>query len=196
MDGCLGCQDIKALQNLISPPIDNSDSEDDLPQAGARKLCFSGPSDIGAQTVANGAPENAGPHGPLKEGPDDIWHPSEADKAQYSETCDPREVPEYEMKFKQAVSAEDVFLGMGFKTPSTASCEWLAILVKMPQESRDRVELTVESDAIDVRSPRYRLHLATPHPVDPSVSSAKWHTDVSALEVTLKLVRELDAVNF
>ncbi|XP_076654213.1 dynein axonemal assembly factor 6 [Halictus rubicundus] len=66
----------------------------------------------------------------------------------------------------------------------------------MPQESRDKVELTVESEAIDVRSPRYRLHLATPHPVDPCTSSAKWHSDTSTLEVTLKLVRELDGVNF
>lgn len=38
MDGCMGYQDLKALQDLISPTKDNSDSEDDLPQAGARKL--------------------------------------------------------------------------------------------------------------------------------------------------------------
>lgn len=31
---------------------------------------------------------------------------------QNSEVYDPRIVPEYEMKFKQAVTAEDVFLGV------------------------------------------------------------------------------------
>ncbi|KZC11961.1 PREDICTED: protein PIH1D3 [Dufourea novaeangliae] len=191
MDGCLGFQELKALQKLINSSQDDSDSEDDLPQAGARKL---GPGDIGTQNATSG--KHAGPHAPLKGKTDDIWHPSEVDAVQNSETYDPREVPEYEMKFKQAVTAQDVFLGIGFKTPGTASCEWLSVSVKMPHESRDKVELTVESETIDVRSPRYRLHLPTPHPVDPNTSSAKWHTDTSTLEVSLKLVRELDDVNF
>lgn len=38
MDGCFGPRDLEALQNLICPPKDDSDIEDDLPQAGARKL--------------------------------------------------------------------------------------------------------------------------------------------------------------
>lgn len=38
MDGYFGSKEIQALQNLICPPKDDSDSEDDLPQAGARKL--------------------------------------------------------------------------------------------------------------------------------------------------------------
>lgn len=40
MDGCFGPRDLEALQNLICPPKedDDSDAEDDLPQAGARKL--------------------------------------------------------------------------------------------------------------------------------------------------------------
>lgn len=38
MDSCFGIQELKALQDLISPPQNNSDSEDDLPQAGAQKL--------------------------------------------------------------------------------------------------------------------------------------------------------------
>lgn len=37
MDGCFSYQELKALQELINPTKD-SDSEDDLPQAGARKL--------------------------------------------------------------------------------------------------------------------------------------------------------------
>jgi len=37
MDG-FSPKDLQALQNLISPPKDDSDVEDDLPQAGARKL--------------------------------------------------------------------------------------------------------------------------------------------------------------
>ncbi|XP_029040699.2 dynein axonemal assembly factor 6 [Osmia bicornis bicornis] len=191
MESCFGYQELKALQGLISAPKDHSDSEDDLPQAGARKL---GPGDIGNK---NGRPQqHSGPHAPLKRNDDDIWHSSEVDSVQNLEFYDPRKVPEYEMKFKQSVSAEDVFLGMGFKTPSTSSCEWLSISVRMPEETREKIELSVEPEAIDVRSPRYRLHLATPHPVDPNSSTAKWHGDNSTLEIVLRLVRELDDVNF
>ncbi|XP_028522744.1 dynein axonemal assembly factor 6 isoform X2 [Apis cerana] len=191
MDGCFSYQELKALQELINPTKDSSDSEDDLPQAGARKL---GPGDI---KVQNGmSQDHSGPHAPLEMDSDSIWHSSEAIASQNFETYDPRKVPEYEMKFKQAVTAEDVFLGMGFKTPGTASCEWLSVFVKMPNEKREKIELSVETEAIDVRSLNYRLHLETPHPVDPNASSAKWHNDTSTLEITLRLSRELDEVNF
>ncbi|KAG7208826.1 hypothetical protein KM043_015014 [Ampulex compressa] len=191
MEGCFGYNDIKALQALIAPEKDDSGSDDDLPQAGAKRL---GPADIGGQKGASR--EYVGPHALLKAEGDDIWHPSEAIARQNTESCDPRAVPEYEMKYKQSVTAEDVFLGIGFKTPSSASCEWLSVLVKLPQETREEVELSVESEAIDVRSPRYRLHLPTPHPVDPNASSANWQAETSTLEITLRLVRELDDLNF
>ncbi|EZA61654.1 hypothetical protein DMN91_009921 [Ooceraea biroi] len=190
MDGGFSPKDLLALQNLISPPKDDFDVEDDLPQADARKL---GPGDIGVSDSP--CQEYSGPHAPLQPAGDDIWHPSEANTRSV-EDYDPRKVPEYEMVFKQAVTAEDVYLGMGFKTPGTASCEWLSVLVKLPEETREKVELSVESEAIDVHSPRYRLHLPTPHLVDPNASYAKWHNDTSTLEVTLKLTRELDNINF
>lgn len=41
---------------------------------------------------------------------------------------------------------------MGFKTPGTASCEWLSVFVKMPNEKREKIELSVETEAIDIRS--------------------------------------------
>ncbi|XP_012142169.2 dynein axonemal assembly factor 6 [Megachile rotundata] len=148
MDGCFGYQELKALQDLISVPKDDSDSED-LLQASTGKL---GPGDIGIKHGTS--QQHGGPHAPLKADDDDIWHPSEVTTVQNSETYDPRKVPEYEMKFKQSVTAEDVFLGMGFKTPSTSSCEWLSISIKMPNETREKIELSVEPEAIDVRSPR------------------------------------------
>lgn len=49
---------------------------------------------------------------------------------------------------------------MGFKTPGTASCESLSVLVKMPQEAREKIELSVETEAIDVRSPRWERNPA------------------------------------
>lgn len=43
---------------------------------------------------------------------------------------------------------------MGFKTPGTASCEWISVLIKLPQEVQEKIELSVESKVVDVRSPK------------------------------------------
>ncbi|XP_012251211.2 dynein axonemal assembly factor 6 [Athalia rosae] len=191
MDGCFSFNDIKCLQQLVAPPNDDSNSDDDLPQAGATKL---GPGDIEPMGTI---PEHRGPHAALKGDGDNIWHLSEVTVAPAAaKTLDPRKVPEYEIKFKQAVTTEDVFLGMNCKTPGTASCEWLSVFVHLPNETREKIELSIESEVIDVRSPKYRLHLPTPHTTDPHSSTAKWHSDSSCLEITLKLCRELDLINF
>lgn len=43
---------------------------------------------------------------------------------------------------------------MNCKTPGTASCEWLSVFVKLPGETREKIELSVESEVIEIRSPR------------------------------------------
>ena len=53
----------------------------------------------------------------------DIWSPDEVSENQEHEYDDPRPQPEYDMIFKQSVGAEDVFLGMSPKNPTTACCE-------------------------------------------------------------------------
>ncbi|KAF7996967.1 hypothetical protein HCN44_009109 [Aphidius gifuensis] len=186
-----GFNEIKALEKLIIPEKDDTDSDDDdLPQAGAKKF---GPGQIGPIKNSN----QIGPHASIDNtDSDDIWNNSEIKSSQTVELSDPRIQPEYEMKFKQSVTTEDVFLGMGFKTPGSASCEWLTLKVKLPGEDIDDIELSVETETIDIRSKRYRLHLPTPHPVDPNASSAKWHKDLSCLEINLRMTRELDKVNF
>jgi HSP20 family molecular chaperone IbpA len=83
---------------------------------------------------------------------------------------------------------------MGGKTTSTASCEDLVVSVQLPGESRGQVNLSVTRERLDVRSPRYRLSLAMPHPVDPDSSRAEWLNSV--LVVTLRMQRDFDFVNF
>lgn len=193
MESSFGYEEIKTLQKLLSPTENNSDSDEDLCQNDKKKS--------GDVIVKNGKPsENSRPHAPLKGKSDDIWHPSEVPAASGTcctlETNDPRKIPEYEIKFKQSVKTEDIFLNMGFKTPGTASCEWLSVFIKLPQEDQEKIELSVDPEAIDVRSPKYRLHLPTPYTIDPNASHAKWHSDSYKLELTLRLRRELDDVNF
>lgn len=57
----------------------------------------------------------------------DIWNVEEVSEKQQYEYNDPRPQPDYDMIFKQSVGTEDVFLGMGAKNPSTASCENMVV---------------------------------------------------------------------
>lgn len=57
----------------------------------------------------------------------DIWNTEEVTEKQQYEYDDPRPSPDYDLIFKQSVGTEDVFLGMGPKNPSTASCESMVV---------------------------------------------------------------------
>lgn len=57
----------------------------------------------------------------------DIWSDGEAAEKNLHEYDDPRPEPEYDVIFKQSVGTEEVYLGMGAKNPTTASCENLLV---------------------------------------------------------------------
>ncbi|XP_013168195.1 PREDICTED: protein PIH1D3 [Papilio xuthus] len=107
-----------------------------------------------------------------------------------------RKAPEYTMNYQQSVSAEDVFLQMGPKTPSSASCENLVVRIKLPGDKKENVELTVDTKSVTIQSPQYYLKLALPHDIDPDNSKANWDSVKESLVLTLKLDREFDFVNF
>ncbi|CAG5051414.1 unnamed protein product [Parnassius apollo] len=56
-----------------------------------------------------------------------------------------RKTPEYSMNYQQSVSAEDVFLQIGPKTPSSASCENLIVKIKMLGDKKENIELSVDT---------------------------------------------------
>lgn len=106
--------------------------------------------------------------------------------------------PEYRIVYKQSVTAEDVYLQMGNKTPATASCEEMCVEIRLPNESVsiDRMELDVSADEIDLRTPIYRLKLPLVQPIDPDRSKANWDNDKKILRLTLRMKREYDFINF
>ncbi|XP_011302450.1 protein PIH1D3 isoform X2 [Fopius arisanus] len=106
MDG-FSHSDIKALQSLLSVENEDSDSDGDLDQKGKYKL---GPGHIGPPKDSKTM--GISPHESLKPVGHDIWHQSEITTSQITEVLDSRAQPEYEIKFKQAVTTEDVFLGV------------------------------------------------------------------------------------
>lgn len=73
-----------------------------------------GPGDIGKATVTASASSDCSAAALKSCSNDlsDIWHPAEVNPIAALQSEDPREIPEYEMKFKQAVGTEDIFLGV------------------------------------------------------------------------------------
>jgi hypothetical protein len=69
------------------------------------------PGDIGIPSKTS-TPSNTSDDVKKPENDSNIWHPSEVNTIKNCQTEDPRKVPEYEIKFKQAVGTEDIFLGV------------------------------------------------------------------------------------
>ncbi|KAJ0181886.1 hypothetical protein K1T71_002608 [Dendrolimus kikuchii] len=109
---------------------------------------------------------------------------------------DNRKTPEYTMNYQQSVTAEDVFLQIGPKTPSSASCENLIVRIKMPGDKKENVELAVDTTSVAVNSSQYTLMLPLPHAINPDLSKATWDSEEQSLVLILKLDREFDFVNF
>ena len=59
------------------------------------------------------------------------------------------------MIFKQAVGAEDIFLGMGNKNPTTASCEDLVVRIKLPAVNAKDIELDITEVFLDCRTSKW-----------------------------------------
>ncbi|CAF5046068.1 unnamed protein product [Rotaria magnacalcarata] len=128
----------------------------------------------------------------------DIWQIDEVpdSNVKVADEVDKRPQPEYEMHYKQRITTEDVFLQMGNKNSSSASCEDLAVNIQLPDTKLSDIVLDITKSFLDCRCPKYRLALSLPHPVDPDNSQAKWDKDKCLLQITLKLVREYDDFNF
>lgn len=68
-----------------------------------------------------------------KQSTKDIWDVNEVEEGEEFDTSDdPRIQPDYEITYKQKVTTEDIFLQMGNKTPSTASCEDMVVKIILP----------------------------------------------------------------
>lgn len=184
----LGGGGIKALASLLKDPEAESDSEDDQPASTYSQL---GPGQIGPQKknqeVSKPTPQNS----------KDIWNTEEVQEgSEFEDVYDPRPQPEYDIVYSQDVTSEDIFLGMGNKTPATASCETMTIKITLPNTRYAEVELNVTDKFLDCRTPKYKLGLHLPHMVDSKNGKAKWDGDKGLLTVTAKMKREYDFVNF
>ncbi|XP_074076917.1 dynein axonemal assembly factor 6-like [Macrotis lagotis] len=127
----------------------------------------------------------------------DIWDPEEVPEgSEFDDMWDPREQPEYDIIFKQQMGPEDVFLGMTRKDPSTACCEDLLVKIKLPGIKSSDIALDIHEKVLDLRTPKHKLLLHLPHPVDSKTGKASFITETEILEVILNMKREFDFINF
>lgn len=117
---------------------------------------------------------------------------------QDEEQLDNRKHPEYNITYKQAVTTEDIYLQMGLKTPATASCEDMIVEIRIPDETVgiDQMDLGVEEDKIELKTPIYRLKLMLPHKVHPQKGRAEYDSTKKILKLTVRMNRDYDFVNF
>jgi hypothetical protein len=90
----------------------------------------------------------------------DIWADGEAENG--DDYDDGREAPDYEIIYKQKVTSEDIYLGMGDKTPGSASCESIIVRIEMPLASSvSELDLDVKPRWLLLRSPQYKLFVGS-----------------------------------
>jgi len=165
---------LTALQNMLNPKTEDDELDrSDVVSRGAMHLS---PGSIGPKkaAIAKQPP-------PPKIVTKDIWDEDELASAPIIADQDPRPRPEYEIIYKQAVTSEDMYLGMSGRDPSIASCEDMIVRVCLPGAVFADIQLDVEATTLNIRSPGYRLNLSLPHRVDSDNGKAQWDAKTSKL---------------
>ncbi|XP_065702857.1 dynein axonemal assembly factor 6 [Patagioenas fasciata] len=126
-----------------------------------------------------------------------IWNTEEVPEgSEFDDTQDPREEPEYQILFKQCVGTEDVFLGMSRKDHSTACCEYMVIKIKLPETKCSDIALDIQDEVLDLRTPKRKLLLHLPYRVNSKDCKVRFLSEEETLEVTLRVSRMFDFINF
>ncbi|CEO95332.1 PIH1D1/2/3 CS-like domain-containing protein [Plasmodiophora brassicae] len=170
---CTSYNDLVALRQLLG---DDDDVE------GERIVEKDGPAEFRADVkTAND----------LRRESQQIWDGDEvsADPLASEDYNDDREEPRYSVNFMQTLSAEDTYMGLSDKNPSSHSCDALTVTIEMPDEHLATVDLDVGFNRILLRSRKYKLFLHLPCKVDDQNGKATWTN--STLKVVLPIIREL-----
>lgn len=194
---------LKSLQNLLKAPEREELVDDHVPSFGTK---FTSPPTSSAieceSTNQSGASASSLSSRRLrnirKNCPETLSEWEQQEALLNADELENRCTPDYRIIYKQSVTPEDIYLQMGNKTPSTASCEEMCVEILLPNESVsiDRMELDVTAYEFDLRTPMYRLKLPMVQPIDPDRSKANWDNDKKILRLKLRMKREYDFINF
>ncbi|TNV74304.1 hypothetical protein FGO68_gene4406 [Halteria grandinella] len=118
-----------------------------------------------------------------------IWTEEEVNIKQ-EELPDDRPQPKFDIKHKQHVGTEDVFLGLSDKDPSSMHCDSLLVEVWLPGAKVNQVQLDIQGQQIVVQSPFHVLKQFLPYPVNKDKGKAKFDSDKGILSVTLPVIKK------
>ncbi|KAH8269936.1 hypothetical protein KR018_000061 [Drosophila ironensis] len=204
-------EQLRALQDLLNPrtrrggqACSSSEDEDESMVAPKRNPgAIGAPQPGGSTGKAKGKNKKQNPYvTPLveeeKKQPETLEQWQEQQEREDNDILETRKSPEYTMTYRQAVGTEDVFLQMGNRTGSSASCEDLVLEILLPGEEMavDKMSLSLQEKELDLGTYLYRLRLPLPHAVDVDKCQAQFDSELKKLRLTLRLRRELDYVNF
>ncbi|KAM3866177.1 dynein axonemal assembly factor 6 [Diretmus argenteus] len=191
--GLSSFQNLQALSDLLSTHQEEDDDDDEGYKNGAAYAQM-GPGQIGPPPKTSKDKPVSTAY--MKKNSKDIWSEEEvAEDSQYDDFADPRPKPEYEIILKQNVGAEDLFLGLSRKDPSSMCCEAMLVKIKLPDTKATDVALDVKEKFLDLRTPKYKLGLHLPHPVHREEGTAQFYREREELEVTLLMNRPMDSIN-
>ncbi|KAF4682513.1 hypothetical protein FOZ60_010448 [Perkinsus olseni] len=111
-----------------------------------------------------------------------------------ADKSDPRPAPEYEILYRQELSANDMFLNLHDTDPSSDRCTDITVKIYLPNTQLKDISLDVLRERILLQAPKYRLSLPLPYAVDEEKGNAKWDKLRGCLSVTLPMIRDVKYV--
>ncbi|KAJ3211839.1 Protein pih1d3 [Dinochytrium kinnereticum] len=134
------------LQELTALFASRPDVEEELKQIVRVPGDKSGPANIAPKPAKSSKAQTT------KKTSDDIWDDEEV--GAFADVADARPQPEYQIKYRQKVSAEDIYLQMGNKSMSAACTDEFVVVVELPSTSFRDIVVNCSNDNLDLRTPR------------------------------------------
>lgn len=212
--------DLELLQKLINSHNGNSsdsDSDDDhLPKVNVQltppsdlhkkfrnnSFATSTSNSLNGSTLVSSAMQTVAKYSSSKAKTNEInsleeWEEHEA-FLDADDVLNTRRCPTYKISYKQSITPEDIYLQISNRTPATASCEEICVEIAMPDETVaiDKMDLKIVDNSIDLSTPIYRLKLPLVQVVEPDQGRAVWNSQRKLLNISLRMKREFDFINF
>ncbi|XP_047492034.1 dynein axonemal assembly factor 6-like [Penaeus chinensis] len=194
--------DVRALTALLSlNDVDDDEVEASRRRKGGQDLTPASLTDITKVSSSRSGTDNANSAGcrestktksvsgnkSLESLLGDVWEVEEVKLGQCVEPADPRPQPEYEVNYRQRVTANQVYLPLSSLASNGRGEEDLVVRVVLPGDLFTEVNLEVTSSTLRLASPNHLLHLPLPRQVDQRNGVATWDPNAHTLVVTLPI---------
>ncbi|XP_068226126.1 dynein axonemal assembly factor 6-like [Palaemon carinicauda] len=184
--------DIRALAEILSNPDEDYDEDEEDFKTSKTDRNHKGPTPGAIGRKSHNVRPSKSHHARdsvdskrTKDVLGDIWEPEEIRPEHCEEQFDPRTKPEYEVTYRQRLSANNVYLPMSNMATNGRGEEDLVVRVTLPGDLLTEVTLEVTSSTLNLASPNHLLHLPLPRSVDQSKGVATWDPSTCTLMVTL-----------